>query len=103
MPLETRPGCKVGVAWGLVSMLVSLVTASYGEALGSDSLLVKWGGVECWANFKGPCDFLRSLFQIQPKSDPNVGARGGEGRCSVQLSLFWAKQIFPSLRGEEAA
>lgn len=106
MSLGTRSGCKVCEAWGLFSVLVSSVTGSNEEALGSLSVKCVWGGgggVECLANFKGPCDFLRSLFQIQPTSDPNAGAPGREGWCSVQLSLLWAKQIFPSLRGEEAA
>lgn len=59
----------------------------------------KCGGVECLVNFKGPCNFLRSLFQIQPKPDPNLGARGGEGRCSVKLRLLLAKQTVPRLGG----
>ena len=64
---------------------------------------MKCGGVECLVNFKGPCNCLRSLFHIQPKSDPNKGARGGEGQCCVRLNLLLAKQIFPSLRGAESS
>lgn len=40
---------------------------------------------------------------MQPESVSNLGGIGGRGNRVAQLSLFLAKQIFPSLEGGESS
>lgn len=82
-------------------MLVLLVTVPNGRLWA----LIPLREVQCreFGRLQSRMQLPQIFISDSTESDPDTGGRGGEGRCSVQLSLLLAKQIFPSLRGGKAA